>query len=147
MGKRHPNWRLIKTHRSYPTEGLARTLGIHKNTVRNWMRCGLRTVDGRRPYLFRGSTVIDFLRKRRSEAKRPLQPGEMYCLGCRAPKSPAFDMVDLIPMNDTTGNLCGICPDCERIIYRRVNLPKLEFIGGSLAVTVRKGPSRIGERT
>src|SRR5688572_18309254 len=51
MGKRHPNWRRIKTHRSYPTEGLARTLGIHKNTVRSWMRGGLRTVEERREKL------------------------------------------------------------------------------------------------
>jgi hypothetical protein len=147
MGKRHPNWRRIKSQRTYSTEGIAQTLGVHKNTVRNWVRGGLRRVDDGRPYLFRGAVIIDFLRARRREAKRPLQAGEIYCLSCRAPRSPALGMADLIPLNDKTGNLCGICPACDRMIYRRVSLLNLRTIQGSLSVTIREAPLRIRERT
>jgi hypothetical protein len=31
MGKRHPNWRLIKNHRTYTAEDAAQTLSVHKN--------------------------------------------------------------------------------------------------------------------
>ena len=38
MGKRHPNPRLIKIHRSYTVEEIAAVLGVHRNTVRQWIR-------------------------------------------------------------------------------------------------------------
>ena len=145
MGKKHPNWRRIKTNRTYSTEDMARTLDIHKNTIRNWMGVGLRTVDDKRPYLFRGAIVIDFLRERRQNAKRPLLPGQIYCLPCHAPKSPALDMVDIVPLNEIVGNLCGLCPDCSRMIHRRVSLANLASVSGHLEVTLPNGPLRIRE--
>jgi hypothetical protein len=146
MGKRHPNWRRIKTHRTYSINNLARELSVHENTIRNWIRDGLLTVDGKRPYLFRGAVVIDFLRARRIESKRPMRTGEIYCLGCREPKRPAGGMADLTQLTDTTGNLCGICPDCDRMIYRRVRRANLASNWGSLAITVRQAHMRILER-
>ncbi len=37
MGKRLPNPRLAKIHRSYTVEETANQFGIHKNTVGNWI--------------------------------------------------------------------------------------------------------------
>jgi hypothetical protein len=145
MGKRHPNWRLIKSHRTYTAEDAAQTLGVHKNTVRSWQRAGLRMVDSKRPHLFRGATISSFLRERRAKTKRPLLPGQIYCLPCHAPKSPALNMADYVPMNATTGNLRGFCPDCERLMYRRVGLAKLASICGSLDVAIAEAGLRIGE--
>lgn len=34
MGKRHPNPRLAKIHRSYTVEEVAGVFGVHRNTVR-----------------------------------------------------------------------------------------------------------------
>jgi Helix-turn-helix domain len=48
---RHPNPRLVKIHRSYTVEEVARILQKHKNTVRAWIKQGLRPIDGRRPIL------------------------------------------------------------------------------------------------
>ncbi len=36
MGKRHHNPRLVKLHRSYTVEQIARLFDLHKNTVRAW---------------------------------------------------------------------------------------------------------------
>ena len=45
-GKRiNPN--LIKTHFSYTASELAKRLGVHKNTIRNWVRGGLPVLPGR----------------------------------------------------------------------------------------------------
>jgi len=145
MGRRHPNWRRIKTHRTYSINDLERELSLHGNTIRNWVRGGLVPVDGKRPYLFRGAVVIDFLRARRSSAKRPMRIGEIYCLGCREPKAPAGGMADLTPLTETTGNLCGICPDCDRLIYRQVNMAILASTWDMLTVTVRQAQMHIGE--
>jgi hypothetical protein len=53
-----------------------------------------------------------------------------------APKEPAFDEADYVPMTETSGNLRGFCPDCERLICRRVKKAMLYAIVGKLNVTV-----------
>jgi len=57
MGYRHPNPRRVKIHRSYSVEEMSRLLGVHKNTVRNWLKNGLEPIDDQRPTLIRGSDL------------------------------------------------------------------------------------------
>jgi hypothetical protein len=147
VGNRLPNPRLVKVHRSYSAEEVARLLSIHKNTVRNWLKEGLATIDDRRPMLILGRELSQFLQERRQKAKQPCGPGRIFCIACRAPKVPAGKMADCIPTGPLTGNLCGICPDCERLIFRRVNLTRIDAVRGELEITFTRPPSRIGEST
>ncbi len=84
MRKRHPNYRLVKIHRNYTVEDIAGLFGAHKNTVRQWIKAGLEPLDRRRPMLVHGSDLSAFLRDRKQKNKRPCQPGEVYCVRCRA---------------------------------------------------------------
>ena len=52
---------------------------------------------------------------------------------------------EVISLRDTAGTLQGICPDCNRMIYRRVNPQKLDAVRGDLDVTVSQAASRIEE--
>src|SRR5690349_4993872 len=126
MGFRHPNPRLAKIHRSYSVEEVSRLFGIHKNTVRNWLRQGLEPIDDQRPTVIRGTEIRRFLTDRRSRTKQTCGPGRIYCLPCRAPKVPAGKMAECVEVGDSTGTLRGICPDCDRMIYRRVNPKHLD---------------------
>jgi hypothetical protein len=128
MGKRHPNPRLVKTHRSYTVEELARLLSVHKNTVRRWQGDGLRAIDKKRPAVFDGETIRSFLQSRREKGKRPCPQGHLYCLRCRSPKEPAGDMLDYIAISATSGNLQGICPTCHGLMHRRVNPAKSPWL-------------------
>ena len=136
MRKRRPNYRLVKIHRSYTVEEAARLFGTHKNTVRAWVKAGLPTCDSKRPTLVLGRDLAAYLQARRTKNKRPCQPGEIYCVRCHAPKKPAGEMADYQPVTATLGNLMGICPDCEGMIFQRASFEKLALIRAKLNVTI-----------
>lgn len=145
MAKRHPNHRLVKIHRNYTVEEVASLLGVHRNTVRQWVKHGLATIDSKRPMLIHGHDLAAFLQARRLKNKRRCQPGEMYCVRCRAPRTPAGDMAEYRASTARLGILIGICPECECLMYRRVNPAKLDQVRGRLEVSLPQAPSRIDE--
>jgi excisionase family DNA binding protein len=146
MSKRHPNPRLAKMHRSYTVDEIASLFGVHRNTVREWVKRGLPITDDRRPILILGRDVVAFLQARRTKNnKRTCKPGEIYCMRCRAPRAPAGDMADYEPVTATLGNLIAICSECEAMMYRHVSLAKLEQVGGKLDITMPEALPHINE--
>lgn len=145
MSKRHPNPRLAKIHRNYTVEEVAALFGVHRNTVREWLKRGLPTTDDRRPMLMLGRDLVTFLHARRTKNKRTCQPGEIYCVRCRAPRAPAGDMADYQPVTETLGNLIGICTRCDAMMYRRVSLTKLKQVRGGLDITMPQALPHIDE--
>lgn len=145
MSKRHPNPRLAKIHRNYTVDEVASLFGIHRNTVREWVKRGLPTSDDRRPILILGRALMTFLQAKRAKNKQPCQPGEIYCVRCRMPKAPAGEMAEYKPLTSTLGNLIGICPACDSMMYRRVNLAKLTQVSANLDVTLPQALLHIGE--
>ena len=134
MAQRLPNPQRAKLHRSYTVEEVARLYGIHRNTVRHWIKRGLLLCDDRRPVLILGADLATFLNRQRIQNKRPCKPGEIYCMRCRAPHQPALGMVDYQPLTATGGNLIGLCPRYGGTIYRRVSLARLGEAAGMLEV-------------
>lgn len=145
MGKRHPNHRRVKIHRNYTVDDIARLFGKHKNTVREWLKSGLPTCDQKRPTLVLGHDLASFLKGRRAKHKQTCRPGEIYCVRCRAPKIPAGEMADYVPVMGTVGNLVAICPDCGSIMNRRVSLAKLGRVRGKIEVTFPQALQRLSE--
>jgi len=147
MKKRHPNPRLVKIHRSYTVEEIARLFDMHKNTVRNWVKDGLTAIDDKRPMLILGSDLVIFVKKRRAKNKQKLKPGELYCVRCRSPRFPAEDMAEYSSVSEKIGNLAAFCPDCDSIMNRRVSLARIREVGGNIDITFPKELQHIVERT
>lgn len=145
MRKRRPNHRLVKIHRSYTVEEIVHLFGTHKNTVHAWVKAGLPTCDGKRPMLILGRELAEYLKARRTKNKQPCQPGEMYCVHCRVPKRPAGDMAEYQPITESLGNLMGICPDCDAMIFRRASMTKLPVVRGKLEITFAEAKRQVSE--
>ncbi len=145
MKKRRPNPRLVKIHRNYTVEEISNLYGIHKNTVRQWIKRGLPICDDKRPMLILGKDLYSYLLKQRNKNKQPCGPGEIYCVRCRTTKSPAGDMADYQELTPTQGNLIGICPTCDAMIYRRVSLRKMEAVKGLLEINLPQASQHISE--
>lgn len=140
------NPRRIKLHRPYSVEEVARTLSVHKNSVRGWIKDGLATVDRSRPMLILGHELRAYLESKRKTAKRPCPPGTLYCFKCRRPRAPAMGMVEATCQNASTGNLTALCGDCGTIMHRRARLDAISTIMPNLGVQIREAEPRIYER-
>jgi hypothetical protein len=138
------NYRRVKIHRSYTVAELATVIGAHKQTISRWIAAGLQTTDARRPLLIHGADFRAFMQAR-EPIKQRCQPGEFYCLGCRAPRRPAGDMADYRPRTALRGSLSGICPTCGRMIYRATTLAKLDQIRGELDIAIPKAEQRLDD--
>lgn len=137
----------VKLHRSYSIEELARCLGVHKNTVRQWQREGLAPIDGGRPMLFHGEAIRSFLAKRNASRKQPCTPGTLYCFRCRSPRAPALGMVDFVLMRPGSGNIRALCECCETIMFRRVREADITKVMPDCTVQIAQGqPSLSGQR-
>ena len=145
MKTRSANPRLVKMHRNYTVEDIAGLLGKHKNTVRGWIKAGLPICDGKRPTLILGHALRTFLQAQRVKHKQTCGPGEIYCVRCRVPRTPAGDMAEYQPVTATLGNLIGICPACECLMYRRVSLPKIDRMRADLNITFTQAGRHIGD--
>ena len=144
MARRRPNGRAIKSNRTYTVDEAARTTGSSPVTIRRWLGKGLPAMTDRKPALILGEDLIAFL-KARKPARQKCRPPECYCLKCRVPREPAFDTVEIIPINATTGNMRALCADCTTIMHKRVPLAVLPILKAEFGLTITLHCERINE--
>ena len=145
MRSPRPNPKLVKIHRSYTVEEAAALCGVHRNTVRQWLRSGLPSIDERKPLLILGRSLAEFLHARRALNKRPCKPGEIYCMRCREPRQPAGLDAIYRPRTVGLGDLIGLCQVCTCRMYRRVNFTNLASVRGQLRITMPEAWEHIGD--
>lgn len=129
MARRYPNPGLVKIHRLYTPTEIARLLGKHPNTIRNWIKDGLKPIDDLRCVLIRGREVRRYLEEKRASGKSKCPPGTLYCFGCKGPKPPAADMVDFDRKCGRVGIVTAICPDCSAVMKQVVSEARLKAFG------------------
>ncbi|MCC0016713.1 MAG: hypothetical protein H6878_10630 [Rhodobiaceae bacterium] len=54
-------------------------------------------------------------------------------------------MVDFLPDTPTSGTLRGMCPDCHRLMHRKVNRTSLDKVTAGLDVAFPNGEQRISD--
>ena len=146
VARRRLNPRLVRIHFSYSINDIVGRFGIHKNTVRNWLKHGLPRIDDARPTLVHGQDLRAFLERRQQARKRKCPPGTFYCLKCREPRPPALGMVDFIEMTVTSGNLKALCAICGTVMNRRAQRARIDAVMPNLTVQFSQADSHIRER-
>jgi hypothetical protein len=126
-------------------EEAADLLGVHKNTVREWIKKGLPLCDGKRPALILGRVLAEFLKAQKSKNKRTCQSGEMYCLRCREPRKPVPDLLEYRATTDKVGNLKAFCSHCSALMNKRVSLLNLPLIQAQMGITFPQAQKHIGD--
>lgn len=138
MAKR-PSHRVLRASRCYTFEEAASALGVSMGTVRAWAKNGLPTMKAQRPYLILGEAMKDFLRTRNAKRKSALQPVELYCLSCKAPRTPMGMLVDCIPQTATTARLMGLCEVCGGTCNRMISRAKIDLFREIFALAEKDG--------
>jgi len=125
------NLRRIRTNISYSFAEIARLHKVSPTTVWKWTKQGLETIDDHVPKLVHGSVLKAFLAGRK-KPRQPLLVGQIYCVACRLPREPAGQVAAFQPRALTNGDLIGRCPDCGRLMHRRVRTDQLAAVLGAL---------------
>ncbi|MCC5958443.1 MAG: helix-turn-helix domain-containing protein [Rhodobacteraceae bacterium] len=138
MAKR-PNPRAIKAARTYTVEEAANALGVSIGTIRSWVKSGLPLMKSQRPFLILGDALRGFLEVRAKAAKAPLQPDQLYCLSCKAGRTPMGLMVDCIPQTPKTARLLGLCEVCGGTCNRMISQTKIDHFSRIFEIAIKEG--------
>lgn len=136
---RRRSHRVLRATRCYTFEEAATALGVSMGTVRAWAKNGLPTMKAQRPYLILGEVLKDFLQAKTAKRKAALQPTELYCLSCKAPRTPMGMLVDCIPQTTTTSRLVGLCVVCDGICNRMISRTKIAQFREIFALAEKDG--------
>jgi hypothetical protein len=143
MARTRFNPQRVKIHFSYTVEDIARMLGVHKNTVRAWLKAGLEAIDDRRPVMVQGRVLRAFLERKRTVNRSRCPPGTLYCVKCRAPRPPALGMVDFIPLRPSSGYLRALCETCATLMHLAANRARLGALMPNLEVRITEPDARL----
>ena len=123
-----PDPRRAKVHFCYSVAEASKLFGVHRNTIRSWIRAGLEYfVQGGRVFML-GSAIRAFLERRRAVRRTPLKPGRLYCMKCREARLPAGGMAELVRPRGGTATVRALC-ECGAWMNRSASLARLDAAG------------------
>ncbi|MBM1690786.1 tyrosine-type recombinase/integrase [Sulfitobacter geojensis] len=143
----------LKKNRVYSGADLQRIFSVSANTISNWVKGGLRASDGKRPYLFRGGQVMEFLKARRERAKTKPRFGEFKCGVCKAAVFAQVASLKIEPAKNGAKMGVGMCSECgghirkfvseaDLVVFERLRDPNTTV--DSLYEGMRSDPGGIG---
>lgn len=136
MSRRKLNRQNIHIHLNYTVEDAARALGIHRQTVRRWIKAKqLPALRDQKPMLILGGDLVDFINSR-TKPKTKMQLQQCRCFKCQAPRGPAFLAIEYHPANALSGNLYALCEVCGADMYKHFSASNLEALRAIVEVTI-----------
>ena len=102
-------------------------LGLHPQTVRAWIKRGLKTIDKSKPTLIYGNDLITFIKKQNASGKCKTEFNQMFCLKCKDAR-PIYQNKVAITAKDRLIKAQGKCRECKTMMfksYKLIDIPQL----------------------
>lgn len=127
MSRRLYTIKNLSSWQTYDIEEVCRIFKLHKQTVRSWIKQGLKTIDKGRPTLIHGSNLIEYLQEQNSRGKCSLEFDQFFCMKC---KDACYAYRNYIAVNDKERVLYvkAKCRECKTTMcksYQLAAFPKL----------------------
>jgi site-specific recombinase XerC len=105
-----------RKHWVYSRDDLKEIYGVCDGTVLNWIRAGLEPVDNKRPPLFAGYKVRQFITRMRWPDGRPPQDGRIHCPVCLGFKPVITGTIRTSRADTNCLSVTGMCTDCHNML-------------------------------
>lgn len=120
MSRRLYSHKRIKYWHTYDIEEICQTFSyakLHEQTVRRWVKNGLKTIDRGKPVLIYGYDLIEYLKKHNNKNKYCTEFDNMFCMKCQDARPILRNKVQLEHKN---GFLMakGYCRECKTLMYK-----------------------------
>lgn len=109
---------------------LFKSCNLHPQTVRQWIKNGLLTIDNGKPSLIYGNQLIDFLGKLNKSNKCKTDFEQMFCFKCRDGKIPYRKQIQLEQSHGLV-KAKARCQTCKTLMnknYKMDDVPRLRLI-------------------
>lgn len=95
--------------------------GLHPQTVRSWMKAGLKTIDSGKPVLIYGNELIAFLKNRNDQNKCSTAFDQFYCLKCRDARPILQSRIAVVQIGQFL-QAKGLCRQCKTRMCKSYSL-------------------------
>jgi hypothetical protein len=133
LRRRYPTHR-IKQLVTYDVHEIAKLFGIHRGTVRQWFKGGLKPIDEGRPIIVHGADLKAFIAQRQKARRRKCALDEFYCFKCRAPRKAWGGIADADAYTDKIVTLTGLCCVCGTSMNKTARQADLLKIGALIEI-------------
>ena len=102
--------------------------GLHAQTIRKWTRDGLQAIDKKKPALYFGHDLIDFLKASNDRNKCQTSFNEMYCFSCKDKRRVFQNRVAFQQKANAlrAKSVCKTCKSKMNKIYKLSDFQKLK---------------------
>ena len=124
MSKRLYPHRRVKYWYAYDIEDICAMfadLELHPQTVRKWIKNGLKTIDSGKPALVYGNDLIVFLRARNTGNKCKTEFDQLFCMGCQDARQ-IFQNKIIVNQNKLSLKVSGLCRECKTRMFQNYKL-------------------------
>ncbi len=101
--------------------------GLHVQTVRTWIKDGLKTIDGGKPALVYGHNLIEFIKRHNAKGKCALPFEQFYCLKCHDARPPFRGQVIIKPQHSFL-KVSSHCRACKTLMFKSYKLEDYQIL-------------------
>ncbi len=109
-GKKSKRSRVARSNWLYTQQDVQSLYGVCRNTVLNWMKYGLRSIETERR-LFLGAELNSFHSMRKRQVKSPCGRFEIHCTSCKGKHSLLIEPFDVAEAGRSRTRVSLTCPE------------------------------------